>query len=123
MATEKPGGELVPLSFLFAVNAAMRQGAGKYGAGDYLSGEKPMSHYYNKVLRHLAEWQSGVPVDHESGLSPLAHVAANIVILQELQRDRPDLDDRVHPLPLKTAWVRCATCNCQSEDQCEAGKV
>ena len=41
--------------------------------------------YFDKAIGHLIEWQGGVRQDDESGVTPLAHAVADIMILLTLE--------------------------------------
>lgn len=98
----KPPFQLVPARALLDVSKAFGFGARKYGADDWRKG-MPLSELYGSAGRHLLKWSCGQDYDEESGLSPLAHAAADILMMLELARGRRDLDDRhgatVCPLP------------------------
>ena len=56
-------------------------GAKKYGAFNWRSTRVCASTYISALLRHFDSWRDGEDNDPESGLSHLAHVAANVNIL------------------------------------------
>lgn len=63
---------------VLAFMSGIRDGRPAWG---WLRVEDWRSEYYSALLRHLEAWRSGERSDAESGLSPLAHVAANALIL------------------------------------------
>lgn len=85
--------ELVPPAALLEVGRAFTYGAEKYGADNWRKGAG-WSRYVGASLRHVLAWSSGEDADAESGLSHLAHAAACLLILMELQRGRLGADDR-----------------------------
>ena len=72
----------------------MDTGERKYGHMDWRNGEVLASTYYNAVMRHLLRWWDGQDKDPESGLMPLAHAAAGIIILIDSIQTGNFVDDR-----------------------------
>jgi hypothetical protein len=89
----KPRMDLVPVSMMNALARVLTYGAKKYDADNWRRGFK-YSVPYACLLRHLTQWWDGEDRDKESGLSHLDHVAANLAMLIEFERDCPHLDDR-----------------------------
>lgn len=54
----------------------------------------PLTSVLDSCLRHLMAWNAGEDRDPESGLAHLAHAAANIMMMMELERNKPYCDDR-----------------------------
>lgn len=67
-------------------------GAQKYGDHNFRSGMK-WSRLVDAALRHLFAYLSGERIDHESGLSHLAHIAWNIMALLEFELNGVGEDD------------------------------
>ena len=91
----KPGLSKVPPLPLFAIGQVMADGAAKYGPMNWRKDPVSSSTYYDAAMRHLMAWWDGQDLDPMTGLSHLAHVAANMCILLDadsgpwLQDDRP----------------------------------
>lgn len=85
--------ELVTTEFIWQVAEVMTLGAKKYEAWNWTKG-LPWMRTYAAVMRHMYLWASGEDKDPESGLSHLAHAAANIMFLTTWSRTKKDLDDR-----------------------------
>lgn len=84
--------DLVPATLEREVAKVMTFGAAKYGDLNWTNG-LTYNRLYAAIRRHLDAWWSGEDQDPESGLSHLAHVAANIGMLLGAQ-NREDLDNR-----------------------------
>jgi hypothetical protein len=54
----------------------------------------PLTSVLDSCLRHLMAWNAGKDRDSESGLLHLAHAAANIMMMMELEKNKPYCDDR-----------------------------
>lgn len=61
-------------------------GANKYGVNNWQKLEDGITRYYAALRRHLNAFWQDKEVDEESGLSHLAHAAANIMFLIEHKR-------------------------------------
>lgn len=82
--------EIVPWEAVLLVARAFDYGAQKYspmGWRAYTPDEDPndpesySAKLFAAALRHMFTWWNGEDKDEESGLSPLAHAAANILML------------------------------------------
>ncbi len=73
--------DLLPISALEETARAFMDGLTKYPAWDWLNTEEWQDTYFAALQRHLFDWRKGVTKDEKSGLHPLAHVAANSLIL------------------------------------------
>lgn len=83
--TEKPRYELLPWLALEEAARAMGHGAAKYSDFNYLKGDgMKWSRLYGAACRHLAAWHRREEADADSGLHPLAHAAASVLMLLEL---------------------------------------
>lgn len=91
--TNKPKMSLLPSYALAEVAQVMTMGAEKYGRYNYLDGME-YSRILDANLRHLNAFIGGEDNDAESGLSHLAHAAANsLMLLEYIIRDIGE-DDR-----------------------------
>ncbi len=77
---------LMPVEELKQVMKAIENGAIKYEPNGWKESKDPIE-FYDALNRHLIEWKSNYDKgeifkkDGESGLNPLAHVAANALFL------------------------------------------
>lgn len=71
-------------------------GAKKYGNWNWAeyAGEWSDQQLIGSTLRHLMAYQAGEDIDPESGLTHLAHAAANAMMLLELKINNKGTDDR-----------------------------
>jgi hypothetical protein len=90
----KPGLSNVPPLPLFAIGQVMADGAAKYGPMNWRKDPVSASTYYDAAMRHLMAWWDGQDLDPTTGLSHLAHVAANMCILLDADSGPWLLDDR-----------------------------
>jgi hypothetical protein len=84
---------LIPLSTLEDEARVWMYGEKKYKRNNWKKGMKwsvPLA----CALRHLAAWQGGEDIDHESGETHLAHVMCNIRMLTLYAKSYPEGDDR-----------------------------
>ena len=91
---KKPDLFYVPFRALFWQGLAHLQGALKYGPFNWRKDPVSASTYLNAAIRHLNEWREGVERDKDSGVHPLAHVAACCNILIDAQACGMLVDDR-----------------------------
>jgi hypothetical protein len=89
----------IPKVVIAEASEAMRVGAKKYGAFNWLDQPMRASTYIDAIDRHMAEWIGGRDQDHETKLSPLAHVIASCTILMVQQMLGKLIDDRPKELP------------------------
>ncbi len=81
----KPELDLVSSAFLNELSQVLMFGAKKYGRWNWKRGFE--SHrLISATLRHLNKYNSGEDVDEESGLSHLAHAAANLMFMIDLNK-------------------------------------
>ncbi|NLO90704.1 MAG: hypothetical protein GX410_01760 [Elusimicrobia bacterium] len=90
----KPRLELLPFDALEEVAKVLGYGAAKYGERDWEHG-LAYGRVFGALLRHAWSWFRLRRTDPETGLSHMAHCAANALFLlaYELRRRR-ELDDR-----------------------------
>jgi hypothetical protein len=89
----KPRVDLVDPDFVLELSKVLTMGADKYGPYNWARG-MAWSRPTAALQRHLAAWQKGENIDPESGLSHLAHVAANVMFLMYFQQNGVGEDDR-----------------------------
>lgn len=102
--TSKNRVELVPVRPLEEIALAFTYGAIKYDADNYRRGTA-WRRYVGAALRHLLAWARGEDTDPETGLSHLAHAAACLMILRELQLDGLGTDDRIKGAAPVAGWL------------------
>ena len=88
----KPKMSLVPTKALRLIAEIMTMGEKKYGKFNHLQGTDWLR-YADPAMRHINSWLEN-EVDPESGKSHLAHAAASIMILLELELRGIGIDDR-----------------------------
>jgi hypothetical protein len=84
-AGKTPWG-LVPWDALQAIADVLAFGAGKYGPGNWRHVDEALMRYWDACLRHLIAWKQGEKVDHESGLSHLAHAGCCVLFMLALDK-------------------------------------
>ena len=92
----KPKMELLSHDALVEVAKVMGFGASKYGRFNYRGGIN-YSRLIGAAYRHLGALNSGEDVDSETGLSHAAHFGACALMLLDMLREHPELDDRYRP--------------------------
>lgn len=95
---DKPQHSLIATSILRAIAIVMTDSArsGKYERENWRKG-LPWNEPYDKVQRHLTDWQDGKSIDPESGRSALWHAAACLMILIEYEAKGIGTDNRYKP--------------------------
>ena len=89
----KPDYSLIPMWTLADEAKVWEYGKRKYAAWNWAKG-MPWSVPLACALRHLAAWQRGEELDHESGLPHLAHAMCNLRMLTMFATTYPEGDDR-----------------------------
>lgn len=92
----KPGMHLLDRHALEEIARVLDFGAKKYAAHNWREGIA-YSRLVAAALRHLHAFNDGEDADPESGLSHLAHLGCCVMFLLNMQKTRPDLDDRHKP--------------------------
>jgi hypothetical protein len=82
LAESKPRWSLMPWRALLQVSRAMTLGAAKHGDLSYRAADADA--YFDAAMRHLTAWRCGETADPETGLHPLAHAAADVLIGLEI---------------------------------------
>ncbi len=94
VALTKPRLSDVPPVGLFALGAAMSDGANKYGRFNYRDTNVTASVFYDAMLRHLTDWYNGEDCAPDSGVSHLGHIMASCAILLDAKLHNKFNDDR-----------------------------
>lgn len=90
----KPEPHLMsPIAKLW-INAAMENGAHKYGPYNFRDTPIPTNTYISAMQRHLDEYATGVDVADDSNIPHLAHIAASAIILLDAEAYGSLIDDR-----------------------------
>ena len=71
-----------------------KAGAEEYGPYNWRDTKVNATTYISALGRHLLAWQEGQDLDPKSGLTHLAHIAANANILMDAQKHGSLIDDR-----------------------------
>ena len=79
--------DLIEPQFIEDVGAALTVGANIYGENSWQNVPNAENRYYAATMRHLMAWRKGEKTDPESGLSHLAHVAANTMFLLHFEQE------------------------------------
>lgn len=77
--------DLLPFKALQKVGNVMTFGAKKYGDSNWRSVQGWEWRYFGAAMRHLFAWKLGEKTDPETGESHLAHAAACILFMLELE--------------------------------------
>jgi hypothetical protein len=93
-ALNKPKLSDVPPVALFALGAAMSDGASKYGRYNWRETGTTASVFYDAMHRHLADWYNGEDFAHDSKVNHLAHIMASCAILLDSELHGSMNDDR-----------------------------
>ena len=94
VAATKPRISDVPPVALFALGAAMSDGANKYGRFNYRDTSVTSSVFYDAITRHLVDWYNGEDYADDSGVHHLAHIMAGCAILLDGTLHNTLIDDR-----------------------------
>lgn len=79
--------DLIPWQALEEVTKAFQFGLAKYDVDDWRHVKGYRRKYLSSTWRHVRDWMKGETRDPESGLHPLAHAGAGLLIL--LARELP----------------------------------
>lgn len=90
---EKIPMELLSHDALLAIAEVFGHGRVKYGAFNYREGIE-YGRLIGAAYRHLGAFNKGEDIDPESGLPHIAHLAATAVMLLDMIREYPELDNR-----------------------------
>lgn len=84
----------VPPVALFALGAAMSDGASKYGRFNWRDTGTTSSVFYDAMMRHLTDWYNGENHADDSKISHLGHIMASCAILLDSELHGILNDDR-----------------------------
>lgn len=90
----KPGIADIPMSAIFMLGLAMRDGKEKYGRTNWRENKVTASIYLDAAFRHLASWWEREEVASDSLVHHLGHVMACCAILIDAQTTDNLIDDR-----------------------------
>jgi hypothetical protein len=93
-AISKPRLSDVPPVSLFALGAAMSDGANKYGRFNWRDTGTTASVFYDAMMRHLADWYNGEDFANDSKVNHLGHIMASCAILLDSELHGNFNDDR-----------------------------
>lgn len=85
--------DLIPYESLEGLGKVLAYGAKKYAEANWAKGID-YSRLIAAALRHLNQFNAGIDVDAESGLSHVHHAACNLAFLAYMIEHRKDLDNR-----------------------------
>lgn len=86
---------ILPIGGLEQIAAAFKYGETKYSRMNYAMGSGlEYSRIINACLRHVYAFAKGEKYDAETGLHPLAHAGACILMLLHLELNNGQSDDR-----------------------------
>jgi hypothetical protein len=98
---KKPGYDYIPPGAILVANAAMCDGAVKYGPFNWRESGVKASVYINAAKRHMDQWTHGNECADDSGVHHLGHALACIAIILDAQQQGMLIDDRpAHKVPL-----------------------
>ena len=89
---------LLPPVFMRQTAEALAHGASRYGAFNWRRAGINATTYVAAIMRHLTAWQDGEDNDPDSGLSHIAHIAANAAIVLDAANVGMMNDDRAMEL-------------------------
>lgn len=95
IGSAKPDLSLVTAAMLEAVAAALKNGAVRYGRGNWRSTPVRGLVYTAAALRHIKAWEDGEDFAADSGVHHLAHALASLAIIVDAGRAGTFIDDRV----------------------------
>ena len=84
---EKARVDLLPVRALELVSRVLGFGARKYGVDNWRLVPDARRRYYAAALRHMFAWWRGELVDPDTGESHLAHAAASLLFILELEQE------------------------------------
>lgn len=84
----------IPSAAIFALGAAMQDGANKYGAFNYRDTQVTASVFFNAMMRHMLDWYEGENYAPDSKVHHLGHLAACCAIVLDGISNGNFIDDR-----------------------------
>jgi hypothetical protein len=110
VALDKPRISDVPPVALFAMGAAMSDGASKYGRYNYRDTSATASVFYDAIQRHLNDWYNGEDYADDSKVHHLGHIMASCAILMDSELHGTFKDDRDKRKPTSISrnktWIK-----------------
>ncbi len=94
VGSKKTPLSLVPSEGIRQIALAMKSGADKYGVYNWRNKKVQTMIYIDAILRHTLEYLDREDKDKDSGLHPLAHVGANVVLLLDAIKHGNIIDNR-----------------------------
>lgn len=96
------GKRKVPLSYLCGPSLAhealaMKDGANKYGRGNFREAPVKATIYIDAALRHIFDWLDGEEFAPDSGVHHLGHAKATLAIILDAMHKGTLIDDRPEP--------------------------
>jgi Domain of unknown function (DUF5664) len=77
----KPAWDLLPWQQVGEIVSVLTYGARKYSGEGWKRTPDASNRYFAALMRHLVAWRSGKAVDHETGLSHLAHAGVCLLFI------------------------------------------
>lgn len=106
LSIDKPDYSLIPPRQMSEVAKVFTYGAIEHEPGDWYRGAD-WSVYEAAIARHFEAWRMGQVLDADSGLHPLAHAIADMLILMCYDQNQIGNDDR-HLMQFKSIVQRMA---------------
>ncbi len=100
VGNSKPSLANIPPVALYALGAAMADGAAKYGPFNFRETETDAAVFFNAMMRHLLDWWDGENYANDSAIHHLGHLMAGAAILLDAVHQGNLRDNR--PAPSKT---------------------
>lgn len=94
VGSKKVGLSRVSMPVLFELDAAMFEGAMKYGRHNYRAIGVRYSVYFDATMRHLAAWWEGQDIDPDSGLHHVTKAIAGLMVVRDAMLQGKVEDDR-----------------------------
>lgn len=116
----KPQFSLIDPKFMLEFAQVMTMGAEKYGADNWKTIENAIPRYKDALHRHMNAFEQGKMDDEESGLSHLAHVAANAMFLHWLAHNPQNDSAKYVEMGCKNCVYSALSNNLVTNNKCVA---
>lgn len=116
----KPQFSLIDPKFMLEFAQVMTMGAEKYGADNWKTIENAIPRYKDALHRHMNAFEQGKMDDEESGLSHLAHVAANAMFLHWLAHNPQNDSAKSVEMGCKNCVYSAVSNNLVTNNKCVA---
>lgn len=116
----KPQFSLIDPKFMLEFAQVMTMGAEKYGADNWKTIENAIPRYKDALHRHMNAFEQGKMDDEESGLSHLAHVAANAMFLHWLAHNSQNDSAKSVEMGCKNCVYNALSNNLVTNSKCVA---